>query len=626
MNVPTLQWRFPNLLRHFVKEAELPILKEEMATVVSINNIKFGYAMLYSTQLNTLIEKETYVDLNDQVDREIELIHGFKYTINSQVGDCGAPLVVHNNNLKGKIVGMHVAGSLREPIGLGVLLTYEMMKPHVPNDLNYKLTECITMGRMVAMGKAERPVHVNRKTVFYRTDFTKEEPKKQPANLSYVDGEDQILVAMLKNAVMRSEGKISDQTLLIAKNHLISKFPKDRDTTILTWQQAISGYKQLDGLNLKTSPGYPYILNSKKTDYITKDEEGNYHVNDDQILKDCERIENQCSLYPPEIMWMSCGKDELKKPGKICRVFEIAPMHFTLLGRRYFGAFIEYIQSNPGKLYSMIGINPESMSWNSMFYSLVSASSVGFAWDWDKYDSTIKQYLMDAFADVVNAWYDDENKIIRRNICLAMMTRPTIFGEHVFNIHGGNPSGHFATSVSNSIIQVLIIMSAYYDMAPIGHKSLFFFDRYVKMFVYGDDSLVAVHNAASWFNFDCISQYVANIGMGLQLDTKEEGYTGARPITSLTFLKRAFRRDHRGTIVPLLNWDSMVSMLQWNRSSKYATKQQTFDINVRVFSQFLYFYGKEKYEETAKEFGLKMPEWEFYDRLFYGGVNFPIQF
>lgn len=622
---PTLTWRFPNLMRHFVKSSELPVLKDDMATVVSINNIKNGYAMLYSTEITTLVEKEFYTDMNNNY-QEIELVHGFKYTINSSVGDCGAPLVVHNRNLQGKIVGMHVAGSVSDPIGLGTLITFEMLEKHVPSSISYKLSECIAMGRMVSVGRLIKPIHVNRKTTFFRTDFNKAPVIKQPANLSFIDGHDQILTAMLKNAVHRSENRIAPSTLDIATNHIISKFPSDRDTTILTWQQAIGGYRELDGLNLKTSPGYPYILDSRKTDYIIKHDSGEYEVVDNQILLDCENLEKQATSYPPEIMWISSGKDELKKPGKICRVFEIAPVHFTILGRKYFGSFINYIQSNPGALYSMIGINPESMSWNDLYYRLSSMSSTGFAWDWDKYDSTIKSYLMEAFARIVNAWYNDEFSDIRTNICRALMVRPTAFGQFVFLIADGNPSGHFATSISNSIIQVLIVMSAFYDLAPTNVKSLFWFDQYIRIFVYGDDSLVAVNKNVSWFNFDAIAAYVADIGMGLQLDTKEEGDTGARPILNLTFLKRSFARDAHSTIVPLLNWDSMVSMLQWNRSSKFASRADTFAINSRVFSQFLYFYGEEKYNQTVREFDLVVPEWSYYDRLFYGGQPFPITF
>lgn len=627
VTLPTLKWRFPNMLKNFVRESELPMLNESYGTLVSVNSMRRGFAKLYSTHLTTLSESRQYFDPEDVNDESpLELITGFAYNVNSEIGDCGSPLVLHNKDLRGKIVGMHVAGSLSEACGMGTLLTFEMLNPHVEIPNNYLEDRCVVAGRMVMLGRTERKLNVNRKTAFYRTKFNVVPPVKEPADLGFYNGDDRILTAMMKNAVEVEQGRISDKTLEVVVQHIASKFPPDRDTHILTPMETLAGYKSMDSINLKTSPGYPYVLDHRKTDFFVKEIDGSITIKDPSIFCDLERIECQSKHQPPDIFWMSSGKDELKKPGKLCRVFEIAPLHFTMLGRRYFGAFLNYIQENPGVLYSMIGVNPESFAWSRMYNRLAKISGYGYAWDWNKYDSTIKTYLMERFVQLVNLWYDDEFSEIRRNIGRALMTRPTIYGGMVLLASDGNPSGHFATSVSNSFIQVIIIMSFWYDTAPMIQRDLFWFDKLIGLAVYGDDSVVAVSSSANWFSFDSFGEYVQKIGMSLQLDTKEEGITSRRHLTELTFLKRAFARDYRGTIVPQLNWESMISMLHWNRKSKYSTPLEIYNTNCLVFSQFLYFYGEEKYKEITSKFALKVPSYDYYDGLFYSGLDFPIKY
>lgn len=602
-------------------------LKQQYGSVVSINRADEGIAHVYSTLIDTLTDREQYACPLDENPTEtpIEIVRGFEYTINSERGDCGAPIIIHNTSLRGKIVGIHVAGALREAYGLGVLVTYEMIVEKIGSTrFDFTETPCVTMGRIVAMGKVERPVHINRKTQLYRTKCDIFPVTKIPADLSFVDGHDQILCSIMKNGVERNSGEIDANTLALCVKYIGTKFPKNRNSTLLTWQEAIQGVDEYDGLNLTTSPGYPYVLTGGKEQFITKDLKGVYHIVNNKIIEDCKHIEHQCLTGPPEIVWLSCGKDELLRPQKACRVFEIAPMHFTLLGRRYFGRFLEYVQANPGKLYSYIGINPESMAWNQLYNRLVKTSSLGYAWDWQKYDSTIKEYLMLAFADIVNRWYNDDHSVIRVNICRALMSRQTVYGDFVLMMHGGNPSGHFATSVSNSYIQLLIIMSFWLESAPLLYRDLHYFDQMVALAIYGDDSLVAVDHRATWFTFDTFAQYVSTIGMEIQLDTKEEGTTARRPIKELTFLKRNFVKDEKSCMVPQLNWNSMTSMLLFNRKSKYVTAAEMFQNNLNTFSQFLYFYGREKYEEVVSLLGCNVPSWDYYDNLFYSDIPFPI--
>jgi len=489
-------------------------------------------------------------------------------------------------------------------------------------------TPCVVMGAMTIYGKHEPPIYQPARTSFYRSRITELPVEKSPANLAVRNGVDPVLNAMMKNSFSREAFKKFDQRLLnVASDWYSRYFPKNRDTHILSMEESIKQYGKLGGLNLNTSPGYPYVLTSKKSDFIIKDPDGEYHIIDDKIIQDVEELEQQAKTYPPEIVWVTCGKDECLKPGKEPRVFEIAPMSFTLMARKYFGSFIAWLHENPIVAHSAVGINPESHIWNRMYNNMVSVSSHGLAVDWKKYDSTLSPEIMMAVIELVNKWYDDEHSVIRRNIGLALITRATVYGDSWFSIHGGNPSGHFFTTPMNTLAHVLLYAYYWLDNAPHELCDLYYFTKFTCLYVYGDDGVISVAPPIrEWFNYQNLSEYFKDYGMTLTTDAKDGSVGEFVPINQMTFLKRSFATDHRGMIVPQLSWTSLSTMLNWNRKSKYATPEETLQINCRVFSQFLYFFGRKEYNYWRKKLDLDIPDYDYYDRLFYGGREFPISY
>jgi len=193
-------------------------------------------------------------------------------------------------------------------------------------------------------------------------------------------------------------------------------------------------------------------------------------------------------------------------------------------------------------------------------------------------------------------------------------------------MYGGNPSGCFFTTILNTFGQLILYCLFWMDESPPMVRDLYYFDLLVRVFLYGDDGILAVATSIhSWFNYESLRDYFGQYGMFLTSAAKDGG-SSFRPIKELTFLKRAFRSDSRGMMVPKLSWDSLCTMLNWNRKSKYQTSSQTFEINVRQFVQFMYFYGMEDYNKWTKFLQLDTPSWQYYDSLFYGKQSFPYLF
>lgn len=618
---PMLPFRFPSMSRNFISEKELDFIVPGPVSLVTRNRTT-THVTIYSSNGELIEEGEQY----DGPTRTYTITRGFHYEINAACGDCGGPLIIHNNNIKGKITGIHVAGLRGIAYGISTIVTREMIESVIGIiELEHVMpTRCVTMGAISCVGLHRPPMFQPVKSAFYRTHLTCFQPEKFPVNLRPTKTKDPVLNAMMKNARRAHARKFDEGKLNECINYLSKFFPEKRNQQIYSFDEALQQQGALGGLNLKTSPGYPYVLSSKKSDYITKDEFGQYHVVDDQIRRDVAALEMQALTVPPNIAWISCGKDECLKPGKDPRVFEIAPMSYTILGRQYFGAFIDWMHANPMLMFSAVGINPESEAWDKLYNYLLKVSNQCLDVDWKLYDSTLPPCIMRAVYALINLWYQDAFAKIRMNICEASLARMTIFRELFLMIFGGNPSGHFLTTIVNTLGHTLLYLYFWLSAAPLEVRDLYFFRQMVGLIVYGDDGIMTIAPSIhDWFNFCALRDFFAAYGMKLTSSVKDGTDAYFRPVVECTFLKRGFRRD-RGLWVPTLSKTSLTTMVLYNRTSKFATEDETFRVNARIFAQFMYFYGRAEFNELVPLLGVVVPTYDYFDRVFRGIGSFPL--
>lgn len=611
-----LPWRPPALAKCFVREEEVKYLKECPVSVITRKR-ELDEIGIYSTIGECLTTPIEYEDWDDVY----TLVHGFHYQINTRRGDCGAPVLVHDKSVPHKIIGMHVAGMEGVAYGLANLITYEQLEDFVTAATYETKDTCVAMGTIDLIGEIQHgsSPFQSRRTGFYRTHVDVLPTPKNPVDLRVRDGNDPVLNAIMKNARERPTKQMAPERMEHIANHIAKRFPKDRCTDVLSDYDTING-TVLAPINLKSSMGYPYVLDQtkKKKVIFNRELNGDTTIVDYAFKRDWERLERQLEIGPPDIYWVSCGKDECLKPGKAPRIFEIPPFHYTLSMRKHFGSFISWIHSNPFKAYSAIGMNAESAQWNKIYTDLLLKSDLGLDFDWKRFDSTIPVFLFRATKLLADKWYGNVS-VQRDNLLRALEVRPTFFENYLFIIRGGNPSGNVLTTLLNTFAQIFLLMDAWLNSVPADIRSLYHFDLYVCVYLYGDDGIMSVHaRARRYYNFAVIRDHVAQYMMEITTASKDATESGFQPIAALTFLKRGFRRDDRGMMVPILAWDSLYTMLNYNYENKQVTRRETFRVVSLNFCAFLYFYGEDVYNEMVAMLELKCPEWDYWDNRFYG--------
>lgn len=623
---PGLTWRAPSMLKNFVRDSELVYVKRCPISLVTKNRGE-NVVGIYST----IGEKMTEVDeYSGAVGQKYKLLKGFHYEMNTTFGDCGGPIICHDKDVPHKIMGFHVAGMVDVAYGMATLVTYEMLVEVVGPDLmkNVDVAPLKAMGAIDLVGVHTPVLASNRRTNFYRTTVDCFPVPKEPTDLRIKDGVDPVLNAMMKNSLDRSSlSKVPDDIQTAVAQHLLADMSVyDVERRVRTFDEALVAIGSLDRVNLKSSPGYPYVLGKRKTDFVEIGEDGLVNIKDPALRVDTARIITEAKTHEPNIMWVSCGKDECLVPGKQCRIFEIPPFSFTLALRQYFGDFVSFIHSHPMDFKSIVGINPESHQWHQMALRLRTVSQIGLAVDWKKFDSTLIVCAFKLLAFLANAWYNDGaiNATIRRNLIAAAQNRLTVFEEFVMFIRTGNPSGWMLTTIVNTFGQYLLFADFWLQNAPLHLRDLTIMDKYVVMFLYGDDGIISVHaDVREWFNYEKLAVYFVKYGMIITSDAKDSS-ASFMPIEDLTILKRGFRLDPRSFWVPTMAWKTMFNMMNYQRRTKHATREETMRVVFENFQVFLYFHGKEIFNDTVRQLGMLARTFNYYNSLFYGVGNFAV--
>ena len=157
-------------------------------------------------------------------------------------------------------------------------------------------------------------------------------------------------------------------------------FQYDMKPRVLTEFEAINGIPGLeyyDRLDMKTSPGYPYVKDRPpgevgKQFLFEQLACGNWKVKS-KLLR--QRLDRRLKLAKQGktmfSVWTNSPKAELRPLKKIwdanTRVFCMAPVDFTILCRQYFLAFCAAFCKNKNNFFSSVGINPDGPEWTRLY-------------------------------------------------------------------------------------------------------------------------------------------------------------------------------------------------------------------------------------------------------------------
>lgn len=237
---------------------------------------------------------------------------------------------------------------------------------------------------------------------------------------------------------------------------------------ILTVQESLNGVfgiKGMDGLKMDTSVGFghtgikrDYLVSSRPNAQLTPEIE-------EEVNKIHELLKQK--IYDPPILKCSL-KDEVKKEGKLPRLFMAAPMANSIVFRQYFLPVVHLIQSNPWIFKIMIGCNPHGPDWGK-FKNKLFRHKFLFAGDYKKFDKKQHRIGIQEIAEFL-AWlsqtflgYSDDEATILYTFILTLANSILYANGDLFKIFGGNPSGNPATTIVNSLYNLFMYIAACLD-------------------------------------------------------------------------------------------------------------------------------------------------------------------
>jgi hypothetical protein len=629
----------------FIRETDLSVVCD--GDIASMVGYKFTQGGILPIQRQfTVRPLKRSITYEHAPNLTFTVMNGLTYSASTAPGDCGSPLILHKSSINSKIMGIHLFGAPKENSGGALIITQEMLARSIPVptklkelDVKFKVTPRSEEFRMQTqgltlevLGELENPIHLNRNTKYTPTPLRQyfEDNCSIPSEKMTSEGLDPALVG---TALFGSQiNNINDEFKEECLGYLAGTYAA-APASVFTVEEALNTQDGMDRMCLDTSPGYPYVTRGEsKLTYLSCSDKGEVTINCPlyaSYLKDyCKTWEDTIIETP----WVVSLKDSLDKPNKLARVFEIPPMEHTISSRAYFGSWISMMHKNVGKQFCCVGMNPESSQWSSMYYDLASVSSHGIDADAPNWDKNLSPTLMYWAVESINRWYQKHDRNwcakhdhARNNIVAAMINSYLLTGSYISKKCKGMPSGAVLTALLNSIVNMIMHLIWFLVSVPIEYRSAALYDKFVRTYIYGDDSIDAIHiDMLPYLNRNSmIAAYSRYCSMTITSSQKDGTIIPYEPIINLTFLKRGFRLDGLHC-KPTLSTRSLVSMISYVRKTKHVSLEAQLLTNMRVVLSFAYFYGRDYYNNICRFFTSVYPKYvpfsySYFDNMYLYG-------
>lgn len=561
-------------------------------------------------------------------------------------GDCGC-IAYHSSDTQnvGYVLGMYT-GSYKG-YGRIQIITREMINSMIDsvciketfveeysaiNDESprFKMSEEHEHLQVVGRLSAKTSVHAPALTTFKKSilhpDLNGRVPwgpdLKEPVILSPSDprfGERGFTISPLRKAVGfgNCENTFPNDVLCKSLELLKQSFfrlPKPHHASVISLHDAINGIDGrpfIKGIDITTSPGFPYISYRKfggRKDYFGVDGVTKYMSS--AMLRNIyhERVAYYRKRIPYMTMWMDVPKDEKLKKTKIesnsVRIFNVGPIDLLILMKQYFACFMEWFYENRIKGFWAPGIDIKSDELIDLIDNLQELSDRIIDADYEKWDKVLHEQLMEDLDELFNEWYqvydpkytvEDDN--IRTMCIYAMIDRTHVVGDLVYRTRYGNCSGGLLTVIINCIANLRLvycfIADRYKFEGKLGDLDFETVRRCIYLMTYGDDLLQSISPIwQSWFTGEAFRAYVSHYGMKVTAGNKEALIAPA-DITEVVFLKCHFRRVPGHNVwYPILDKRSIDSCLAWQqKSSLSVSEDDVLASEINSALEWLVFYG-----------------------------------
>lgn len=618
---------FRDNIQHFISDKDLNSHQKFPASFITTTND--GIPLIHN--VNVVGDDHPHADSYEVGNQVFYTRDSWWYKIDSVDGDCGAPLIAQRPTLPRKIIGIHTAGNTSSRWGVGQLITKEMLEralaslPYNVEGIPYpvepgSIEKCILVpeGQFSIIGSVPDKFAVRQPdktdiipSVLYDKIFSH---TTEPSVLSPRDKRCESKISPLVKGCMKyglESHPVKIDILERVKQSIIEDFERLKDATdslsLLSDEEMINGNSDdyIDSVNMQSSPGWPYIITKPKQyrgkEYLFYGDVGFRKMHKE--LQDRYDFRYSCAKLGKRSpsLWTDCLKDERRKLAKIqsgdTRAFTIPPVDFTLLCRKFTGNFSRFFYRNRLKMFSCVGINPQSLEWTIFVESLLQNSELGFAGDYEYWDGTMLAQFMHAVCEIINAWYGDssENCLIREVLFDEMIHTVQLMINTMYITHHGGPSGNPLTVIINTIVNEMYLRYCWFDLAPMEYNSIVEYHKNIKPGIYGDDNAVSVKPEVSHFyNMVTIANLLKQFGIRLTMADKTSTVCSLTPIVDFTFLKQGFRKVGNFWL-PLMSENTIKELINWIRTcdDEILACQE----NVNSALQFCYFYGSDYFQE-----------------------------
>lgn len=389
---------------------------------------------------------------------------------------------------------------------------------------------------------------------------------------------------------------------------------------LLSMNEMINGVPGvINRIEMKSSPGYPYILQRKNTTLGGKYEwfeeietlpgYGKTYSPTSTLLSGLKQREELMlkGIKPPTIAY-ACLKDETRPIKKISsgatRTFLCLPLDYNLLIRKYFGAFVAALHQKSGIVTSCVGIDPATQ-WRDLYDKLMSKNGMWEDFDYTAWDQHLHPSLVLAVASLVNYYYGDADDSpvgkLRYMLLYDLVFTLVIVKDRLFRKSSGQCSGCAITAELNCIVHDLLM---YYVWLLINQRkgrptNLTDYREHVASIMYGDDIVQSVEPETNqWFNGKTIQPYMQDLGMNITPGDKVSTDFVAKPPSEILFLKRSFRKDGELIKAPLRS-DIVYNITQWIHKSDNPAEATR--VNCETALQEAYMHGEKYFRELAQD-------------------------
>lgn len=629
---------YPKQTQHFVDDRDVTTLYLEHVFLITTMQRDDETLMPYIMRLDQARKRGTHEYRVDGDRPEmVKIVDSIHYRGCTRFGDCGAPLIWLHPSVNRKILGFHVAGGtntgasniLTNTIMEEVFRVYGSRTPPEPPSIDEQpdledgvacLAQMYYVGKSLPQQSFRQP---SRSEIIPSLIHDVFEPQTAPAALRISGSASPLEIGVRKGVAPLAQLPSADLDIVTKQIHAhYASRPRNGVARVLTLDEGLNGVegdRWIRPLNMKTSPGAPYIFEPRqgkgKLGYVAR--VGTKWCCSTRLKQDVDRrLQAARHSQIVETLFVDVLKDERRPLEKVralnTRIFNTCPVDLNICIRMFFGSFASHIMNNHIECEAAVGINYHSLDWG-VLYRRLRVHGNWIAGDYSKYDKTFPRQLMLMVADLANDYYKDsaENQTVRRTLMETLASRYHLANRTIYFQGHGNPSGNPLTVIINSLGNMALMRLAYLALARIHDPRLIYdFEQHVSLSVYGDDNVGTVSNAALWFNMRNISTTLAAYGV-----TYTPPKCGSQsldefiPFEEVTYLKRRFR-DDSGIVFAPLPIDVIREIPLWIRRG--GDYEDATLVNVFMAQLEAFHWGQAIYEELSSS---------LYDACFHAGIT-----